>query len=200
MRSLVLRHLLLSLLATVFHLPNAHAQLLELGVKMGVPMNDLVDARQDKTMPFTIGGMATLNLPLGFSIEGNALYKRLGFHVDSSSVIGGRVQDLHFNAWEFPLMLKSYPLGRNPLVQPFVSAGLNTRTTSGNFLGLGGQRETTSGLLLGAGLRNGPGRLKIAPEVRYTRWMSKPYVSPDDGSPRARLSANQLEAMLGITF
>lgn len=178
----------------------APAQILELGVKVGAPLNDLVDAQQDRTVPFSIGGMASLNLPVGFSIEGNALYKRLGFRLDSSSIAGGRVEDRRFNSWEFPIMLKSYPLGRNPLVQPFVSAGLNIRTASGDFFGLRGNRETTSGLLLGAGIRNGPGRIKIAPEIRYTRWWERTPVFAGPEGVNARLNANQLEVLVGVTF
>lgn len=176
------------------------AQMLELGVKVGAPLNDLVDAQQDRTVPFSIGGVAALNLPGGVAVEANALYKRLGFRIDGNSAIGGSVADGRFNSWEFPIMLKSYPLGRNPLIQPFLSAGLNIRSTATGFLGLGNNRETTTGLLIGAGVRNGPGRIKIAPEIRYTRWRrGVPLYSGADALD-ARLSPNQLEVLVGITF
>lgn len=178
----------------------AQPRLLEVGFKVGAPLNELVQAEQDRTIPLTIGGMASLNLPAGFAIEGNALYKRLGFRVDSSAFIGGRAIDSRFNSWEFPILLKSYPLGRNPLFQPFLSAGLNIRATSGELLGLGRNRETTSGLILAAGVRNGPGRIKVAPEIRYTRWADRPPALAGPGGTFARLNANQLELMLGLTF
>jgi hypothetical protein len=174
-------------------------RLLEAGLKMGAPLNDLVEAREDRTIPISGGLMAVINLPLGFAVEGNALYKRLGFRVGSGNFPGGSVVDSRFSSWEFPVLLRSYPLGRNPLFQPFLSAGLNIRTTSPGFL-IGGGRETTPGLVLAAGVRNGPGRVKIAPEIRYTRWSEKTPVFSGSGDAGARLNANQLEVMLGLTF
>lgn len=174
-------------------------RLLEAGLKIGAPLNDLVDAREDRTIPLTGGLMAVLNLPLGFAVEGNALYKRLGFRVGSGTFPGGSIVDSRFSSWEFPVLLRSYPLGRNPLFQPFLSAGLNIRTTSPGFL-LGRGRETTPGLVLAAGVRNGPGRVKIAPEIRFTRWSEKTPVFSGSGGAQARLNANQLELMLGLTF
>ncbi|MCW5965407.1 MAG: hypothetical protein KIT83_15330 [Bryobacterales bacterium] len=178
----------------------AQPRLLEAGFKVGAPLNDLVNAEQDRTIPLTTGLMAVVNLPLGFAVEGNALYKRLGFKIDSSSLVGGRPVDSRFNSWEFPILLRSYPLGRNPLFQPFLSAGLNIRATSGEVLGLGRNRQTSSGLVLAAGVRNGPGRVKLAPEIRFTRWADRPPVLTGPGGTGARLNANQLEVLLGLTF
>ena len=178
----------------------AQLRMLEIGFKGGVPLNDLVNAQQDRTVPFTFGGMANLNLPGGIAIEANALYKRLGFRVDSTSSVGGRLEDSRFNSWEFPILLKSYPLGRNPLVHPFLSAGVNIRATSGEFIGLGRSRETTTGLVLAAGVRNGPGRIKLAPEIRYTRWANRPPVLSGPDGIDARLNGNQLEVLVGLTF
>ncbi len=178
----------------------AQPRLLEAGFKVGAPLNELVDAQEDRTIPMSVGLMAVVNLPLGFAVEGNALYKRLGFRVDSSSLVGGHPVDSRFNSWEFPILLRSYPLGRNPLFQPFLSAGLNIRATSGEFLGLGHNRQTSSGLVLAAGVRNGPGRIKVAPEIRYTRWADRPPLLAGPEGTAARLNANQLEVMLGLTF
>lgn len=178
---------------------HAQPRLLEVGMKVGAPLNDLVDAQEDRTIPLTVGAMAVLNLPAGFAIEGNALYKRLGFRVGSGNFPGGSVVDGRFSSWEFPLLLRSYPLGRNPLFQPFLSAGLNVRTTSPEFL-LGRTRQTTAGLVLAAGVRNGPGRVKLAPEIRYTRWGNEAAVFTGSGGALARLNPNQLEVMLGLTF
>jgi len=178
----------------------AQPRLLEVGVKLGTPLNDLVDAEQDNTLPLALGGMASLNLPMGFAIEGNALYKRLGFRINTNSILGGQIADSRFNSWEFPVVLKAYPLGRNPLVQPFFSAGFSVRVTSGEVLGLGRNRETSTGLVLAAGLRNGPGRIKVAPEIRYTRWADRSVALTGPGGPLARLNANQLEVLLGLTF
>lgn len=179
----------------------AQPKLLDIGFKVGTPLNDLVDAPENKTAPLSVGGVIELNLPIGFAIEGNALYKRLGYRATGDAFPGIRVVDTRFNSWEFPILLKSYPLGRNPLIQPFLSAGVNFRTTGGEFIGLGGdQRVTNAGLVLAAGLRNGPGRIKISPELRYTRWNDSTRVLAGFGDVTARLNANQLEVLVGITF
>lgn len=179
----------------------AQPKLVDIGFKIGTPLNDLVDAPENKTAPLSVGGVIELNLPVGFAIEGNALYKRLGYRATDNSFPGIRIYDTRFNTWEFPILLKSYPLGRNPVLQPFLSAGVNFRTTGGEFIGLGGdQRVSNAGLVLGAGLRNGPGRIKIAPELRYTRWNDSPRVLAGFSDITARLNANQLEVLVGITF
>jgi hypothetical protein len=179
----------------------AQPKLVEIGFKVGTPLNDLVDAPENKTAPLSVGGVLELNLPVGFAIEGNALYKRLGYRATDDTFPGIRIYDTRFNSWEFPILLKSYPLGRNPVIQPFLSAGVNFRTTGGEFIGLGGdQRVTNAGFVLGAGLRNGPGRIKIAPELRYTRWNDSTRVLAGFTDISARLNANQLEVLVGITF
>jgi hypothetical protein len=196
--------LLGALLFGLFHaaIPaSAQPKLVEIGFKVGTPLNDLVDAPENKTAPLSVGGVIELNLPVGFAIEGNALYKRLGYRATDATFPGIRIYDTRFNSWEFPILLKSYPLGRNPVIQPFLSAGVNFRTTGGEFIGLGGdQRVTNTGLVLGAGLRNGPGRIKIAPELRYTRWNDSTRVLAGFTDLSARLNANQLEVLVGITF
>jgi hypothetical protein len=169
-------------------------------VKGGVPLNDVVKGAEDRSGAFTFGGMASLNLPMGFAIEGNALYKRVGYSLDLSGPVGEGVVDSRSGAWEFPVLLKSYPLGRNPLIQPFLSAGLNFRSVRLALPGGDSERTRSSGLVLAVGARNGMGRIKIAPEIRYTRWRDSVVLLPLPGTSGPRLNANQVEFLVGITF
>ncbi|MDZ7637486.1 MAG: outer membrane beta-barrel protein [Bryobacterales bacterium] len=184
-------------LLAILSLPLA-AQLrpVEFGFKAGVPLNDLVRVNEatggtDDTLRFTGGGLLQLNLPLGFAVEANALYKRPGFDLGTS---GERVSQ-----WEFPILAKVYPLGRNPLIQPYGAAGISFRRTFNSFNRAGGN-EVDRGFVVSAGVRNGPGRVKISPEFRYTRWASGTLLGTGLGGSFAEIDKNQLEFLVGISF
>ena len=160
--------LMIALLAAVLSLPLAgQLRPVELGFKAGVPLSELANVKGadtaggDHSLPFTAGGLLQLNLPIGFAIEANVLYKRPGYEL-------GALRE-RSSQWEFPFLLKGYPLGRNPVIQPYTGAGISFRHTSTNVSG-GGSGEANRGLVLAAGVRNGPGRIKISPELRFTRW------------------------------
>ena len=62
------------------------------------------------------------------------------------------------------------------------------------------REDPTHGIAVGAGLRVGAGRLHVAPEVRYTRWVGRPF---DDQGPRGfflESSLNQVELLVGLSF
>lgn len=185
-----------ALLAAVLSLPLA-AQMrpVELGFKAGVPLSELANvkgadaASGDDSLPFTAGGLLQLNLPIGFAIEANVLYKRPGYELGS---IRSRSSQ-----WEFPILLKGYPLGRNPVIQPYTGAGISFRHTSTSGEGEGGGDR---GLVLAAGVRNGPGRIKISPELRYTRWFGSTRLFDGLTGGRAETGKNQLEVLVGVTF
>lgn len=170
---------------------------IEFGFKAGVPLSELVEvkggdaARGDHSLPFTAGGLLELNLPIGFAIEANALYKRPGYEI-------GALRERH-SQWEFPILLKGYPLGRNPVIQPYTGAGISFRRTGAKAAG-DDANQVNRGLVLAAGIRNGPGRIKIAPELRFTRWLgaARLYSGLPDG--RAETGRNQLELLIGVTF
>lgn len=189
---------LVVLLAALLSMPLA-AQLrpIEFGFKAGVPLGELVEvkggdaARGDHSLPFTAGGALELNLPIGFAIEANALYKRPGYEL-------GTLRERH-SQWEFPVLLKGYLLGRNPVIQPYTGAGISFRHTGASVSG-DGSGAVNRGLVLAAGVRNGPGRIKISPELRFTRWFgsTRLYSGLPDG--RAETGKNQLELLVGVTF
>ncbi len=170
---------------------------IEFGFKAGVPLRDLVKVKDadadsgDHSAPFTAGGLLQLNLPIGFAIEGNALYRRPGYQI-------GTIQRRQ-SQWEFPVLVKGYPLGRNPVIQPYAGAGISFRHTSAK-LADASANEGNRGLVLAAGIRNGPGRIKISPEFRFTRWFSATRLFSRLQGERAETNKNQLEFLVGITF
>lgn len=189
---------MIALLAAVLSLPLAgQLRPVELGFKAGVPLSELANVKGadtaggDHSLPFTAGGLLQLNLPIGFAIEANVLYKRPGYEL-------GALRE-RSSQWEFPFLLKGYPLGRNPVIQPYTGAGISFRHTSTNVSG-GGSGEANRGLVLAAGVRNGPGRIKISPELRFTRWFGSTRLFNGPLGGRAETGQNQLEILVGVTF
>jgi hypothetical protein len=61
---------------------SAFAQHISVGIKAGVPLTDVVEAKsgelrfQAQTKRYTIGPVVDIGLPLGFGVEFGAIYKR----------------------------------------------------------------------------------------------------------------------------
>src|SRR6476469_9616331 len=105
----------LFLAAIVSSLP-ALAQL-SVGVKVGVPLNDVYVNSGQGTFPrvgttnrYVIGPELDLNLPFHLGVEADALYRR--YRLGGSGV----------NEWDFPILLK-YRFTAVPVLHPFVDAG-----------------------------------------------------------------------------
>lgn len=133
--------------------------------------------------------MIEIGLPHGFAIEFDALYHRQGFFytfAHDTQYSATRERD---NSWEFPLLLK-YKL-RLPGLHPFVEAGVESRTMSGRYVeayeialtppalspsgpSLPLSYSPSVGFVAGGGLQFNLGRLRLAPQVRYTRWAEAP--------------------------
>src|SRR5262245_39903550 len=73
--------------------------------------------------PFEIGPIVGLRLPLGFSIEGDALYKCRSWDIDQP---GGFTASTHTDSWEFPVMAK-FTLERRAVIAPIFGAGVTIR-------------------------------------------------------------------------
>jgi hypothetical protein len=171
----------------------ASAQPVTFGLKIGLPLNDLLDAASPVSAlrkPKAFGGVAELNLPAGLGIETNLLYRRAGYDQDGRST--------RASGWEIPMLLKYK--GGSGLVRPTVSVGYAFRSIGdlqklGRPLELFEQNKTSRGFVLGTGLRISAVVLKLWPEIRYTRWNNSWLTTPQlDGS------RNQLEFLLGFTF
>jgi len=153
-----------------------------IGVRGGVPLNDVIQGANGggvsvATKRYVVGPTVGLRLPLGFSVQVDALYNR--FHVTANNGPSGTAITASANSWEFPATLK-FTAGRGNAIAPFVEAGGSVRHLSslgdiGPFIANAVDRDVISsantvGFVLGGGLRFKAGPLKISPEIRYTRW------------------------------
>jgi hypothetical protein len=171
------------------------------GVRAGVPFrvtDSILDRAGvgDNVQRFLIGPTLGVRLPLGFSVEGDALYTRSSVRVVR---LAGISADLGGGSWQFPVMAKYTAPWR---VAPVVGAGVSVRHTNQfaevpSFL-LGGGGGTSVGFVTGLGLRVKAGPVNITPELRYTFW--------GGGSLSQSLlnllpfSRHEAAAMVGITF
>jgi len=206
--------LCLSLAATGF------AQPVSFGVKAGVPLTDFVDAAKGdqsayftNTKRYTVGPTIEFHLPARFSIEIDALYKRFGFDGQSVSAAGSTLTGTRGNSWEFPILAK-FEIVPGP-VRPFVDAGVSIRHITGikqvrQIVSAGTfsrvelnnppefNKETDVGLAFGAGVAFKLGRVRISPELRYTRWGGENLRDPVNGLLRTH--RNQGDFLIGFTF
>jgi hypothetical protein len=121
---------------------------------------------------YDVGPMIEIGITHGFAVEFDALYHRKGFYsafYHDTVYYTSRERD---NSWEFPLLLK-YKL-RFPVLNPFVEAGVAPRTISGRVVSTGQSYSPSVGFVAGGGLQFNLGRLRLAPQVRYTRWATAP--------------------------
>ncbi|HTS67223.1 MAG TPA: outer membrane beta-barrel protein [Candidatus Acidoferrales bacterium] len=194
------------------------AQPFGFGIKGGVPMTDFLNAASQSnpnyafvttTDRYAVGPMAELRLPFGLGVEVDALYRHYNYNgqttVSSATTVG---------AWEFPLVGKYRFKTHLPLIRPYVEAGwawdklsgltqtvtstvagaIHTSTTS-NPAEL--HKDVTSGFVFGGGVEIKILVLRIAPEVRFTRWGDHHFLDP---SGLLQSNLNQAEFLVGLTF
>lgn len=203
----------------------AYSQALSVGLKAGVPLTEAFDTVSDVAnrryfedrKRYTLGPMVELRLPFGLGVEFNALYKRLGYSstVPASDHTPGTVAaETKATSWEFPLLLKL----RSPgiLVRPYVAGGVNFRSLSGlkqfvtvDVPGAAGvrseqrdrpaelQEKFSKGVVGAGGLELKVPFVRIAPELRYTRWVDRSF---RDALNIFKSSQNQFEFLVGFTF
>jgi hypothetical protein len=204
-------------------------QLFSAGVKAGVPFTEAFSARADvnPTFDYTyniaqrryiVGGTAELHLPFGFSVELDALYRRLGYDALFNSHATLLVQENTVaNEWEFPLLLK-YKLGGLGPVRPFLDAGPSYRHLSGlkqtitqtilyNHSLLSEQTgspvelqaSNSPGIAAGAGVAFKFLGLEVSPEIRFTHWGNTSFRGIY-GREGFRSNRNATDFVLGLTF
>lgn len=179
------------------------------------------------TNRYLVGPTVELHLPFGVSAELDVIYRHFGFTQSQSMQVftPPNVLVSVFTAtrttgsdWEFPLLAK-YRF-RTSVVRPYLDSGiawdlvggsstatttvfhlepLGPPTTTTSTDGLGAQHDLATGFVAGGGLEFHAGVLRIAPEIRFTRWFSQHFTTAADvgGMPSNR---NQLEFLVGITF
>ncbi|MEO8100401.1 MAG: porin family protein [Acidobacteriota bacterium] len=210
----------LAIIALSFLTPTAlfAGDVISIGVKGGIPITDAVDTARGNNAGYTtntkrylVGPTVEFHLPLRFSIEFDAIYKRLGYQYDATGpyVYSKTVA----NTWEFPALVK-FEILPGP-VRPFVDAGVSFR----NLSGVKQIRQTISGVTFnrvelnsaaefnkrndvggtaGFGVAFKLGPVRISPEVRYTRWGSETLRDPINAL--LRTNRNQGDFLIGLTF
>jgi hypothetical protein len=176
-----MRALLTIALATLA-LPAA-AQAIDVGARIGVPFNDLVDAGgslKGASQNWTGGPTLEINLPAGFGIEFDILYRKIGYSGTAES---------NASAWTFPLLAK-YKFGRGA-VRPFVDAGFAARKLTD----LKNLDASGKGFVMGAGVRLDLKIVRLSPEIRWTRWGEDRYNLSTLASHR-----NEASILVGVTF
>ena len=147
---------------------------------------------------YVVGPTVGVRLPLGFSVEGDALYNRQSLSIGQFS---GFSAGVHSDSWEFPVMLRFAP-GRGMLA-PVFGAGLSVRHINNfgsipSYLFNSTTDANSVGFVAGAGFQWRTGSVNITPEVRYTRWQSNSLAQSiiDSFVP----GRNAVQVLIGITF
>ncbi len=177
----------------------ACAQSLSFGLRGGVP---LTDAFQDATYQgpgfvnhvfsnskyFVLGPMVELHLPLGFSAEADALYRRL-----SLAQSGSATTSTGYSSWEFPILVKRsvFPL---PLIRPYLEAGPAFRATGSTL-----SYFSKAGFTMGVGFELKLIRVRISPDIRYTHYGSDAKAASLVNFI-AKSNVNQAEFLIGLSF
>ena len=146
---------------------------------------------------YVIGPTVGVRLPLGFSVEGDALYNRQNLNFGQ---IGGFSAGTHADSWEFPAMLK-FAFG-NGAVAPVLGAGVTVRHIN-DFSGVpalitSSTSANSVGFVAAAGLRWQAGAVAITPEVRYTRWSNRTFTQSLLDAVLG--SRDQAQVLVGVTF
>lgn len=164
------------------------AQLFSVGVKGGMPFNDLVATKgglSGMSANWTLGPAVELNLPLGLGVEVDALYRRIGYQEGTPYRAG---------AFRFPVLAKyKFP---GSLARVFVVTGFSARALGDlpNLLD-----QPNKGFVLGGGIRYDLKLVKFSTELRWTRYGEGKYnLTPTSGSLAA--ARNQAEFLMGFTF
>lgn len=179
----------------------AWSQVLSFGLKVGAPVTDVVKSESWKygsydpsSGRYLLGPMVEVHLPFRLSVEFDALYRPVKYRVRSTVL--GSVSEASGGAWVFPVLAKYRFSGG--LVSPYIAGGMAFNRLSG-LKELGDLADASAdGFVAGMGLEGKLPFLRIAPEIRYTRWRSDNLRHLAGGFGLS--NRNQLEALVGITF
>ena len=168
------------------------AQPVSVGIKGGIPFGDAFTVGGGKvTLPATtehwiLGPMVEVHLPLGLSVEADALYRR--YQINGS---GGE--------WQFPILGK-YKFGVGP-VKPYVGVGVNFNHVTGfsNLLSGAVPHAGTQGFSLEGGVEFKLLRLRLAPELRFTHW-GNANIDLNPLNIALKSSQNQAMFLVGLSF
>jgi Outer membrane protein beta-barrel domain len=157
------------------------------------------------TASFLGGPTVGVRLPLGFSVEGDALFNRQTLNFGQFG--GFNLASTHLDSWEFPVMLK-FAVGERPIA-PVFGAGvsfqhINNLSNSSllanipTYVVAGTTSANSYGFVAGAGVRFRTGPVEITPEARFTHWNRSGLAASllDLLVP----NRNQVQVLVGLTF
>jgi len=184
----VIRTLSLFAFATV----GLMCQPVSVGIKGGVPFGDAFSVTGGPlTIPastdhWILGPMVEVHLPLGLSVEADALYRR--YQINGP---GGE--------WDFPIVGK-YHFGAGP-IKPYVGGGLafNHVTGFSNLVSGEVPHAGTTGFVLEGGVQFKILRIRLTPELRYTHW-GNPNIDFNLFNFALKSSQNQAMVLVGLSF
>ncbi len=196
-----MRPLLLALLLAA----PACGEIFSYGLLIGTPLTDVTETTtiaginylKNSTL-FTIGPSFQVNLPAGFRVEIDALYRPVAYQI-ATALPGMAATNVSGSQWRFPVLLEKH-IGKYPLVRPYAEAGLsfdhlmNLEQAASLLPSQPGAivKTTDAGLVLGFGADIKVPFLKISPEIRYTRQFSSEFAGISE--------LNQAEFLVGIRF
>jgi len=197
----------------------ALAQPFSAGIKGGLPLTDFLSEVQGTSTTATdhylIGPEVEVRLPLGLSVEFDALYRHFSYTNVLGSV-GNSITSVGSSGnWEFPLVANyKFP---SKIVRPYVEAGVAWDTLSGlkntvteNLCGPttanpvcnvvatppAATSKGTMGVVIGGGVDIHAIVIHVAPEIRFTRWAQQYF----NLSGVLNSGKNQAEFLVGFTF
>ena len=187
----------------------AQAQLpISFGLKAGTRLSDFTEdfksatggqtTKQDHI--YTIGPYAELNLPVGFSLEADLLYKKSGATFSQAIPLSGGTRQFNFDSFDVPILLKKRFGAQGIFFRPFLEGGMANRYSTGlpgstsqtNPISAGTHSGWQEGIVLGGGVEFKLLILKISGELRWTRFGNI------SASTIPKINANQAELLLGI--
>jgi hypothetical protein len=197
----------------------ACSQTFSFGVKGGVPLTDFFNTAESgqvsyfrNTNRYLAGPTVEVDLPHAWGLEVDAIYRHLNFQNTAMGVDTFSTSSAKANAWEFPVLARY----RIPVqhLHLFVDTGVAVETLQGvtektiavTILGVFTsspsqpselQHRTIAGFVAGGGIRLQRARLRVQPEIRYTRWSQRHF---EDAAGLLSSTQNQAEFLLGITF
>ena len=173
---------------------------------------------------YIVGPMVDVSLAKHFSMEFDALYRRIGLTTSSGSLFESIITRERANSWEFPLILKYHlPVP----IRPFVGVGWALRNVSGTDVSSGSvltgmttdppsstytyfsnQRTPTSyrdtnALVLSGGVDFNVEHLRLSPQIRYVHWGNCFFEDVHGSFSVSGYSSNQNELsseLLGLSW
>ncbi len=188
------------------------SQTVSLGLSAGIPVSPLMAVSAgygSSTGRYTFGPALRVGLWRGFGFDAELLYKRytFGFEPEPERAVVHRI--------DVPVLLR-YSFAKLP-ARPWLHAGMSFNhvlaVNGANICAqgpfgeqvycIGGvtaaelRHKRTHGPVIGGGIELGWGRIRMAPELRLTRWVDRNF-GPRDAALRSNLT--QVELLVGLSF